>query len=398
MPAKRKPKVKVYVAILNKGWLRREMFYKLREMEKTPGVKMYLEPLRLSWAEPIFNNRNRITKRFLKFRPKCEWLLMVDSDIYPVAHNPLTVLQYEPLSEQHQVIGFPAKVRQTGRSINWVAYVKHPTEEAYAPIDFGQVDSGIDFLICDVVGSGMILIHRKVVETIPAAWNLILTDDGQVKFGTDFAFCRRAKEAGFTISTMPWRRCEHVKQVGLLDISGYDDSDFHDHSSAKFEMPWGEWSIGQADWKFLQEYIEKFNVKTVLEFGAGLSSLLMSEMLEVFTYETSKSYAKEILKKAKEKGNDNLHMRLWDGVNGIVPPDCKVDMAFVDGPKGAINGGPGRRASIEHASNLADLVIVHDAGREDEVFWQNKYLRPNFKLIGTSGHHHVRCNAWKRIE
>lgn len=378
-----KQPIKLYLAILNKGWIRREQVRTILDMQATKGVQLYLEELSKTFANPICSNRAKIVKRFLK--TDCDFLMMLDNDVIPL-HNPA-----ELVFADKDVIGSPAKVRQSGRTINWVVYVKHTTEEGYIPVDFEAVDDGIDLLSVDIVGTGCILIRRNVLKKLRAPFLIEFNEDGECTYGTDFAFCRKAKKAGFKIYTTPQRVCEHVKELGLLDIQGYDDSDGRDAMAGKYGIPWGEYAISQKDWYFIQDILRKGDIKTILEFGSGLSSLLMSEDHYVISYETDKKIVKNI--ESKINGN-YLTIRNWDGqyLQGHLG---KYDLAFIDGPLGLSSGGMGRKHSIRIASEHADKIIVHDAGRQDEVKWQNKYLRGKFKLKSRSGWHHNRCHYWE---
>ena len=44
----------------------------------------------------------------------------------------------------------------------------------------------------------------------------------------------------------------------------------------KFGFEWGGGSITDRDWLFLLDVFKTYNVKNILEFGAGLSSLLFA--------------------------------------------------------------------------------------------------------------------------
>ena len=380
--------IKLYLAILNKGWLRREISATVLPMMKaTPGVELIWENPSRTWDHPISSNRNRITRRFLN--SDCDFLLMIDDDIVPLS-NPA-----ELVFADKDVVGMPAKVRQLTRSLNWVAYVKNPNvEHGYGPVDFGRVDSDVDLLKVDAVGTGCILIKRKVLESIKAPFHCIYDEDGVLVMGTDMAFCERASKAGFKIYTTPQRTCEHFKEVGLADIMSWDDSDGRDEMPDNCDMPSTGFEIVQGDWRFIKNIIETEGVKAVMEFGAGLSSLLMAEMVDqVISYETDLDHANKIIAKA----NGNLYVNLWDGINGHPEmKHLKADLVFVDGPPGIGVGGIGREHSIKIASQVADRVIIHDAARKEEAHWQRKFLKPNFKLISKSGHHETRCNYWVR--
>lgn len=391
---KRKPKL--YVSFLNKGWIRREILSTvLPEIQHTKSVRTFLEPPSVSYAEPIFGNRNRIAKRFLN--SKCDYLLMMDNDIVPL-FNPAPFVHADK-----DILGFPAKVRQAGGVLNWVAYKEAQDEPGfYYPVDFSSIDMAtFDFLECDAVGTGCIMIRRDVIEELfkladgdgwKAPFTISLTEWGEMKHGTDIAFCRRAKAAGFNVVSTVNYVCEHYKEVGLLEIMGYDDSDYRDHSTGKYKIPWGGWAVSQKDWAFMKPILLRDEIKTVLEFGVGLSSLLMSEICNVVSYEQNKEWAKEI--ESKKQEND-LEIRLWDGreVKEELP---KVDLCFVDAPPSKAGGGLGRQFSIEIASQITDRIIIHDAGRSEEMMWQFIYLRKDFKMVEKNGHHQSRCQYWVR--
>ena len=155
----------------------------------------------------------------------------------------------------------------------------------------------------------------------------------------------------------------------------------------KWNMEWGDGSITDRDWDFMKSIVEREDVKTVLEIGVGLSTLLFNEIgVKTITYETDERWISVI-----KKSNPNLDIRAWDGLE--FPKDTQslpaFDLAFVDGPA----GGQTREISTKLASELCSLVIIHDAGREWERKWQDMYLEPGFDLDSKGGH---RCHYWKK--
>lgn len=403
--ADKKP-IRIYLAILNHGWIRREVVNRvLPQMRNTPGVEVVVENFNITWDHPIFSNRNKISRRFLDHRPKCDYMLQMDDDVIPL-FNPA-----ELVFANEDIIGAPAKVRQANQSVNWVAYVKHPIEDWYHPADFstrdektGQRMYNFDLLEVDIVGTGLILVKRRVIEKLykladgdgqKAPFTIEVSPEGFCLYGTDFAFCRRAKAAGFKIQTTPSRVCEHIKEFGMLDAYGWDDSDYRDRSPGRYNIPWGNMAVTQRDWSFIKGIIEETDAKRILEFGAGLSSLLMSEIAEVTTLETDPIHAEKIENLAKRNGN-KLKIIIWNGKRkpGILAD--KYDLVFVDGPLGSINGGLGRKDSIRIASKLSDRVIIHDAGRMDEWYYQRRYLKGKFEIEGINGPHISRAQYWIR--
>ena len=60
-------------------------------------------------------------------------------------------------------------------------------------------------------------------------------------------------------------------------------------------MSWGGTSIFEEDWQFIQQIIDDYSVKSVLEFGAGLSTIIMNELnLKVVTLENSQVWFDKI--------------------------------------------------------------------------------------------------------
>ena len=152
----------------------------------------------------------------------------------------------------------------------------------------------------------------------------------------------------------------------------------------KYGIPFGGGSLTREDWEFMQNVIRENNVKSVLEFGSGISTLLLSDLgVKVTSFETMDGWIKK-LKTIKP----DLDIRLWDGktLQNIEP---KYDMAFVDGP----SGGATREFSTKIASEVADIIIVHDASRINELQWQEKYIKDKFYGPGGGG---KRCHIWAK--
>ncbi|MHA1816263.1 MAG: glycosyltransferase [Candidatus Heimdallarchaeaceae archaeon] len=151
---------------------------------------------------------------------------------------------------------------------------------------------------------------------------------------------------------------------------------------------WGGSNITDRDWIFMKDILKEYEIKNVLDFGVGLSTLLIGTMTDtVVTFETEQKAIQNMVGLADPKKHLIKH---WDGET---VPDYKspyeYDFAFVDGP----SGGRNREWSTKYASEHADLIIVHDAGRVAEKGWQTKYLEADFQLIAKGGH---RCHLWQR--
>lgn len=155
---------------------------------------------------------------------------------------------------------------------------------------------------------------------------------------------------------------------------------------AKMGMSWNGPAITEQDWKMLRKMLKQENVKTVLEFGAGLSSVLFSEAsVSLTSYETQHEWIDRVKQLAP-----GAQLRWWNGVDA---PDLKgtYDLAFVDGPA----NGETREQSIRLAAEHARILIVDDGDREHEQKWQQIHL--DGKLEGPF-HVGSRCHLWLRKE
>jgi len=387
-----KKKPKIYLAILNEGWVRCEHINTVLMVLRTPNVELRLENPGVSWGIPITQNRNSIVKRFLD--SDADFLLMFDDDVVPL-YNPA-----EAVFMDKDVLGLPTR-RRSGQKLEWVVYAKHPVlENKYNAIDLDKVRGDADLLKVDGVGTGAILIKRKVLETVKAPFQDVFDEETGLRvLGQDLNFCQKVIKAGFEVFAAPKMICEHIKEHGLISMDSYFIAQAGDKNQEKYDIPWGGKEIIEKDWDFIEQIITDEKIKTVLEFGSGFSTLLMSEIAKVDSFETDPKRKKMVKERLPKDRKVNLYT--WDGKT---KPDSgrvkeKYDLVFIDGPESAIMGDQtGRKVSIEVATECSDRIIVHDAGKMHETMLQEKYLRDNFWLVGRNGWHQTRCQYWKRKE
>ncbi len=384
-------KPKIYLAILNEGWLRCEHINTVLMILGTPKVELHLENPAVSWGIPITQNRNKIVKRFLD--TNADFLLTFDDDVIPL-FNPAEAVFYDK-----DVLGLPTR-RRSGQKLEWVIYAKHPTlENKYASIDLDKVKTDADLLQVDGIGTGAILIKRKVLEMVKHPFEDLFDEDGIRKLGQDLNFCKKVIKAGFKIFVAPKMICEHVKDHGLVNMDSYFISQAGDKNQERYNMSWGGEEIIEKDWDFIEQAIEEEGLKTVLEFGSGFSTLLMSQIANIDSFETDPKKIEKV--KDRLPRDRKVKLYAWDGE---VKPDSgrvkkKYDLVFIDGPQSAsMASQTGRRVSIEIAANHSDRVIIHDAGKMHETMLQEKYLRDDFWLVARNGWHQGRCHYWKRKE
>jgi len=148
---------------------------------------------------------------------------------------------------------------------------------------------------------------------------------------------------------------------------------------------WGGGSITDRDWMFILSVIKNYNINSVLEFGTGLSTLLFNETsVEIVTFETNVNWITKV-----QEINSKCDIREWDNKKLDLEEFNRFDLAFVDGPA----GGQNREFSTKIASENARVIIVHDAGREYEKLWQDKYVKDKFDFVSGGGH---RCHLWSK--
>lgn len=127
----------------------------------------------------------------------------------------------------------------------------------------------------------------------------------------------------------------------------------------------GRGAISERDWNVLKAFIKKHNIKTVTEFGSGLSTELMDGLVEIDSYETDQSWIDKTSKKTK-----NAAFYKWDGKTPPVLP--KADMAFIDGPRGGSRREP---SYISVANSSIPIVACHDSNRQQDRDWIDKYFK-----------------------
>lgn len=127
---------------------------------------------------------------------------------------------------------------------------------------------------------------------------------------------------------------------------------------------WNAMSITADDWGMLKGFVEANNIKTITEFGPGISTELFDRMgLELTAYETNPQWVKRLGHKVPR-----AVIKQWDGKSMV---RVEGDMAFIDGPHGGKNREVSYRSVYE-----SDIPIVacHDRSRPEDKEWIDKYF------------------------
>ena len=112
---------------------------------------------------------------------------------------------------------------------------------------------------------------------------------------------------------------------------------------------WGDGGFGRDDWLFVYRLIRKYRVQSVLEYGCGLSTELMTAIgLRVLSVETRGHFANLY----KDFNVQHCH---YDKYPQLAE---KFDLAFVDGP--GEKERPDRSKAIIHAKQYCKYLYLHD--------------------------------------
>jgi len=193
--------MKIYLSVLNEGWIRSELAIKLVRWIATSTYPVYYES---SNERPIEHNRNLIVQRFLA--SDSDYLLQIDNDVVPNT-NPILLADY-----QKDIITCPVPIYQEK-----VFYNNYIQEHDYlVPVTSGDMNGLMEI---DSTGTGIIMCSRRVLETIKKPFERLYDDNGLAMLGSDLYFSKKAKEAGFKIFTDTSNVCKHYKTLNLAKFT-----------------------------------------------------------------------------------------------------------------------------------------------------------------------------------
>lgn len=157
----------------------------------------------ISAMSGIGEHRNIIVKAFLD--TDFDYLLQIDSDNPP----PVNILDLVDLDKD--VISCPTPI-----NMNWqgVSNIYWNVFKDGMPIKA----TGKGLVEVDGVGTGCILIHRRVLKKIKHPFTTVRDEDDMRIVGTDLAFSKRCKEHGFELYVHWDYQCRHYKEIDLLTI------------------------------------------------------------------------------------------------------------------------------------------------------------------------------------
>lgn len=203
-------KKKIFIAILNQGTTASGFETQMWQWMMEYGDKYAYDyfPSKYSYR-PISNNRNHIVKDFLQ--GDCEYLLMIDDDNPPLK-NPLDFVKFDK-----DVIGAIVP----GRDLNGIHFHVYRFGKDPNKITFEQYENKEikDLTKIDAIGTGCIMVKRKVLEKIKRPFEDWFDDDGIMITNDDMYFSIKCHKEGFEVWTHGEYMCSHYKTFDLLQMA-----------------------------------------------------------------------------------------------------------------------------------------------------------------------------------
>jgi len=156
-------------------------------------------------GRPVEKNQNAtIEDNFLE--SDHDYILFIDDD-NPPTRNPLDLVELD-----RDIIACPTPQIQDGR-IGFMVMGEEAEEGGY-----NEHKDRRSLQKTMTVGSGCMLVARRVMEELEAPLKLAMDEDGRVDYSGDFHFCERAREAGFSVWAHYDYLCQHFKTIDLLKV------------------------------------------------------------------------------------------------------------------------------------------------------------------------------------
>ena len=198
----------VLVSCANDGWICRQTAAALDRIRADPRYDVTVDTPQ---ATPYENNLDQVVVRFLD--GPWAWWFNLDADNWP-ERDPLELIDLDL-----DVVGLPypnAKFTTPGAwPLFWSVFRQTP-DGLHKAADYDPAAGPL--VRADAVGSGCMLVARRVLAAIPAPFLREYDADGVVVRGTDLAFCARVRAAGFRVWTHYDYPAHHLKSIDLLGL------------------------------------------------------------------------------------------------------------------------------------------------------------------------------------
>jgi hypothetical protein len=184
----------IYCNILNQGEIRTELNTWILQIMRQDKYNIIVNH---PSDKPISSNRNKIVQKFLANK-EYDYLMMIDSDVVP----PMNILNL--VDFQKDIISPVCFILNRDKIIPLV--MKKTPTGIWSPLNISQNEGLIEV---DAVGTGCIILSRKILEAVKYPFKNEYDADGIKKYGLDFNFCQRAKKLGFKVYCHLDYLCQH---------------------------------------------------------------------------------------------------------------------------------------------------------------------------------------------
>jgi hypothetical protein len=205
---------RVLLTVMHGGWICDDTVSALMDLRVESRVELTIERPKTTSSRPYVSQLNATARRVVS-EGFDSWI-NIDADNPPV-RNPVDLTFCDK-----DIIGCPTPVwlgdRDGKRPYVWNAFDHVPDKGDYEHRMHRPAANELEQV--DAVGSGCIVIARRVLEHqgMKAPFNRKWTEWGEVECGTDLMFCKRAREAGFTVWAHFAVPCHHINEVDLMDV------------------------------------------------------------------------------------------------------------------------------------------------------------------------------------
>jgi len=313
----------IQIAVLNQGSIRVELTDLL---SKLPRQQKYNISITYPARKPISNNRNTIVKHFLE--TDYDYLLMIDGDCIPT-NKILDLADYDKDIIGAVCFGYLKKML--------VPFVmKRKKDGKYNVLNIDQSSGVVE---CDGIGTGVMMIARRVLEDMPFPFRNEYDPEGIKVKGLDFNFCRRAKDKGFKVWVDTDMLVSHWTTMDLKEIWLTLDTIrkqlLSSQEKSEDNIP-GWMTKKQLDWL----YHTSKGMESIVEIGSykgrSTHALLSGCKGTVWAidpfgnYGEEKDFYQDFLKNVGHfKNLKSLKMTSEEAVKQF--KDKSVDMVFIDG-------------------------------------------------------------------
>ena len=196
----------VVLCIPNLGWLHTNLCDSIHRWRMWGAS--YYAPVGL---KPNDHARNSCAQYFLN-ETAADYLWFVDHDTLPGLHAPVKLV-----AAQKDIISGVTPVYTEDPNTGRMETVYMVLREGNAPDGsvglIQYIGEGIERI--DACGASCLMIHRRVLESIPFPFRVRFDENGVCTMGQDISFCKTAKDADFEIFAHYDVPCGHVKDVTL---------------------------------------------------------------------------------------------------------------------------------------------------------------------------------------